>query len=145
MGHRFVIVVGEVMLGDLTGRGLPYPIVGHYVIEGLFKVFDPVGLPYHEWMQGNAHHPPALGSFLVQHVELVFAALKQVIALEAPPEDRPVVNLARIGNGDHLAGLYLEGYWLVVVHPVGVVYQTRLGHQVRGTLGYGAVGGEHTL
>ena len=83
-------------------------------------------------MQGDAHHAAALRPLLVELVELVFADLGEVVPLIVSPEERGIVELQRIGDGDQLSRPHLDRHRLVVVHPVGVIDEARLGHQVGG-------------
>ena len=61
------------------------------------------------------------------------------------PEEWGIVKFERVGYGYELPRLDLDGHRLIVVHPVGVVDQARLGHQVGGALRAGDRGAEHAL
>jgi tetratricopeptide (TPR) repeat protein len=75
VGHGLVVVVGQIVLGDLVGGGLPHPIVGHDVVEDLGQVLHPVGPAHHVRMEGDAHEPPVLGALPVELIELGLADL----------------------------------------------------------------------
>ena len=77
--HRLVIIVGEIVLGDLIRRRLPNPLMRHDVIKDLVQVLDAVRLADEEWMQGDAHDPPALRPLVVELVELGLANSCEVL------------------------------------------------------------------
>ena len=77
--HGLVVVVGDVVLGDLIGGGLPDPVVGHDVGQHVVEVFDAVGLADQERVQGDAHDPTTFRAFLIQPVELRLADVGEVL------------------------------------------------------------------
>jgi hypothetical protein len=70
VGHRLVVIIGNIVISYLIGSGLPHPVVGHDVAENVVQVFHPVGLANKKGVQGNAHYFPALGPLFVKLVKL---------------------------------------------------------------------------
>src|ERR671931_319976 len=70
VGDRLVVVVRDVVLGDLVCRRLPDAIMGHHIVQNLVEVFHAVRLADQIGVQGNAHDAPTVGALLVELVEL---------------------------------------------------------------------------
>src|SRR5215475_1162547 len=79
VGDCLVVVVRDVVLGDLIGRGLPDTIMGHHIIENLVQVLHPVRLADQIGVQGNAHDAPTFCALLVELVKLRFAHAHEVV------------------------------------------------------------------
>ena len=128
MGDKLVIEIVDVVFGNFICGGLPYAIMGHYVAEDFVQVLDPVRLPREEGVESDAHHAAAVGAFLLELVELGLTNLREVVSLVVSPEEGSVVQFDGVGYGNQFARFHFDGHRLIVVHPVGVVNETRLGH-----------------
>src|SRR5574341_1856272 len=73
MGHRLVVIIGQVVRGDLVSVGLPYPVMGHDVVQHLAQVLGPLRAAHDIRVEGDAHQPAALLSLCVELVKLRLA------------------------------------------------------------------------
>ena len=109
MGYRLLVVMSQVVLGNLVGGGLPYPIVGHDIVQHLGQVLCPMGAAHDIWVEGNAHQPAVLLTLAVELVKLGFTDLGIVVGLVVMPHQGGVIQFGGIGDTDQLPVLTLMG------------------------------------
>ena len=95
------------------------------------EVFAPVRIADQKRMQADRHHAAGRGALLVEHVELIADHLAENLrALMQIEERRNVVDLHRIGHGDHRALLHPHRVGLVIVDPVADIVDAVLGQDI---------------
>ena len=100
--------------------------------QDVVQVIRPVRLTDEERVKRDAHDPAALRPLLVELVELGLADAGEVLAVAPGAEHDAVVDLGRIGNGYEPSRSHPDRDRLVVVKPVAVIEDSRLGQQVGG-------------
>src|SRR6266480_4437081 len=100
--RRRLIVVLVVPAGDLATRREPDAIVAGDVLQRAVEPFRAERMPGEVRVQRQCHHAPAVLALGVQHVELVADHLAKLLGGESlAHEDGDVIELLRVGDGDH--------------------------------------------
>ena len=103
MRNGRVVVMREVVLGDLVGRRLPYMVMGQDVVQDFGEILDAMGTPHHVRVECDAHEAPARFAFAIELIELRLADLRVVIAVVVMAEERCIVQLRGIRNAHEAA------------------------------------------
>src|SRR5205823_5551064 len=85
-GLHLVVVVGEIILGDVVGGGGPNAVMPEDVAQCLVEMLGGVRPADIVRVQRQTHDPSVLGTLAVERVELVPDHLLEVIRLAVPGE-----------------------------------------------------------
>src|SRR5215831_4587337 len=130
-GLHLVVVVGEIILGDVVAGGRPDAVMPEDVAQRLVEMLGRVRPADIVRVQRKTHDTPVLGALAVESVKLVLDHLLEVIRLPVPGEHPGVVGLAGIGEEDEfLAAAYVDRPGLVGHDPRRVIEAASLGHQI---------------
>src|SRR5580704_6577907 len=99
-GLHTVVIVGEIVLGNVIGCRGPDAVMSEDVAERLVEVLGGVWPADIMRVQRQTHDPSVLGTLAIERVELVLDHLLEVIRLAVPGEHAGVVGLAGIGYED---------------------------------------------
>ena len=117
-----VVVVGDIIFGDVVGGGGPDAVMPEDIAQRLVKMVGSAWPADIVRVQRQAHHPSVLGALAVERVELVPDHLLEVVRLAVPGEHAGVVGLPGIGHVDEfLAAAHIDRPGLVVDDPRRVV------------------------
>jgi hypothetical protein len=117
-GRHSVITVGDVILGNIVGGGVPHAVVAENVAQSLVEM--PCGIRAADIVRvkRKTHHAPVFRTFSLERVELVFDDLLEVIRLAIPAQHAGIIGLAGIGHVDEfLAAADVDRPWLIVDDP----------------------------
>jgi hypothetical protein len=108
------------------------------MVEQRFQIFDPVRHAGDVGMDRNRHHPCIVGAFEIEAIELVGAALQELLGWQMLKRvDDDVVGLHRIGDGGDGAVRRRDVLRQIVDHPVGDIFDAVEAEQVQRFLGFG--------
>src|ERR1700730_1420024 len=117
-GRHLVVAVGDVILGNVVGGGVPNTVVAENVPQSLVEMLRGVRAPDIMRMKRKTHDSPVFGTFAIERVELIFDHLQEVIGLTIPRQHTRVIGLAGIRNVDKLlAAPHVDRPWLIIDDP----------------------------
>src|SRR5215469_8383388 len=99
-GLHLVVVVGEIVLGDVVGGGRPDAVMPEDIAQRLVKMLGRIGPADIVRVQRKTPDTPVLRTFPIESVELVLDHLLEIIGLAVPGQHASVIGLARIRNVD---------------------------------------------
>src|SRR5260370_27826021 len=109
------VVVGDVILGDVVGGGVPDTVVAENVAQRLVEMLRGIRAPDIVRMQRKTHDTPVFHTFSVEGIELVLDHLQEVTRLAIPRQNARVIGLSGIRNVDELlAAAYIDRPGLIV-------------------------------
>jgi hypothetical protein len=100
--RHLVVVVGDVILGDVVGGRVPDAVVAENVAQRLVEMLRGIRTADIVRMQLKTHDTAVFRTFSVEGVELVLDHLQEVIRLAIPRQHARVIGLAGIRNVDEL-------------------------------------------
>src|SRR5215472_14902055 len=99
-GLHLVVVVGEIVFGDVVGGGRPDAVMSEDVAQRPVEMFGCARPADIVRVQRKTHDTPVLRTLLIESVELILDHLLEVVGLPVPGEHSGVIGLARIRNVD---------------------------------------------
>ena len=85
VAQMLVVVVGQIVHGDLVAAGMPNTVMAADVIQNFAQMADVMRLSDLIGVQGDAKDPPAVGALGVQAVEGGLAGIDEVTPAIGPP------------------------------------------------------------
>src|SRR6266849_1240470 len=101
-GRHLVIIVGDVILGNVVGGRVPDAVVAEDVPQSLVEMLRRIRAPDIVRMKRKTHHAPVFRSFVIERVELVFDHLQEIIRVTIPCQHTRIICLAGIRNVNKL-------------------------------------------
>src|SRR6267143_153534 len=128
---------------DLAAGGKPDALLLFDFGEGALEIFDAQRLPDDHGMKRNSHDPRLLRAVGVKRLELIDHGPQILVPRIAfSNEERDVVDLHAIRNGEELPFLDLHWIGLIVVVPIATIGHAFLSEDVEGVVRLDEAGAE---